>query len=172
MSEPIKIRPFKAEEWQIYRAIRLQALKDSPDAFGSTFEASKRRPDSDWQERLASVAATTELPLFATVADQPAGLAWAMIEAQQPNITHIYQMWVAPAYRRRGISQQLMTSALDWAEQQGTSEVVLEVTCGNKPAEALYSSLGFRVFGEPVQVRPDSPLMEVSMRLALPRKPR
>jgi len=44
---------FAPHEWRIYRDLRLRALADSPDAFGSTFERERDRPDAEWADRLA-----------------------------------------------------------------------------------------------------------------------
>jgi|GEM_PF-5310402 len=38
MPEEITIRKASADQWQLYKQIRLAALQDSPDAFGSSFE--------------------------------------------------------------------------------------------------------------------------------------
>jgi len=34
----LSIRPFRAEEWPAYRALRLRALADAPDAFSTTLD--------------------------------------------------------------------------------------------------------------------------------------
>ncbi len=54
--------------------------------------------------------------------------------------THIMQVAVAPAYRRKGIAEQLSRRLLD--AKQG-SLLLLEVRESNHPAQALYAKLGF-----------------------------
>lgn len=76
MSSPT-VRPFSAEEWQAYRALRLGALADSPNAFGSLLEYEQPRSDEDWAIRLATgVGSPSDLPLLAEVGGVPTGLAW------------------------------------------------------------------------------------------------
>ena len=48
------IRRLRAEEWPEYRAIRLRALADAPDAFGSTHAVEQPKPDQYWMDRLAT----------------------------------------------------------------------------------------------------------------------
>src|SRR5690606_25154746 len=37
------IRAFHSDEWELYRSLRLAALAESPNAFGSTLDAEQRR---------------------------------------------------------------------------------------------------------------------------------
>lgn len=37
------IRGLKEQDWNLYKEVRLRALKDSPDAFGSTFDNEQKR---------------------------------------------------------------------------------------------------------------------------------
>src|SRR5262245_50792262 len=72
---------FSADEWRVYRDLRLRALADSPDAFGSTLAEETDRPDAEWARRLASGAdSETNLPVVAEVQGGPIGLAWGRID--------------------------------------------------------------------------------------------
>jgi hypothetical protein len=44
------IRRFDRDEWPTYRAVRLRALGDSPDAFGSTLAREEALTDAEWAE--------------------------------------------------------------------------------------------------------------------------
>ena len=46
------VRRFAANEWRVYRALRLHALRDAPDAFGSTLAREEAFPDDEWVQRL------------------------------------------------------------------------------------------------------------------------
>lgn len=46
------IRQFYPEEWSVYKGLRLAALTEAPDAFGSTVAAESGRSDADWQDFL------------------------------------------------------------------------------------------------------------------------
>ena len=54
---------------------------------------------------------------------------------------------VLPGFRGRGISRRLLRMLLREAGERGTRVFTLEVRAGNRPAIALYESLGFRTEG-------------------------
>ncbi|NJN50896.1 MAG: hypothetical protein HC809_03045 [Gammaproteobacteria bacterium] len=60
-----RIRTIEPEDWQQYRDLRLRALQDSPDAFGSTYADAKLLSDEQWQARVSNLSNTRDLPLFA-----------------------------------------------------------------------------------------------------------
>lgn len=56
---------------------------------------------------------------------------------------YISNVAVAPAYRRRGVADALITALLACSEEWGLAFVTLEVRAGNEPAKALYTKHGF-----------------------------
>jgi hypothetical protein len=60
--------------------LRLRALADSPDAFGSTLAQEQDRDDAHWAARLAAGVEALSLPLVAELGAEPVGLAWARID--------------------------------------------------------------------------------------------
>jgi len=66
--------------------------------------------------------------------------AWpAMPRAPQARRATILNMYTHPAYRRRGIARQLMTTMIDWLIAQGFCEVSLHASDFGRP---LYEQLG------------------------------
>ncbi|MEZ5892267.1 MAG: GNAT family N-acetyltransferase [Parvularculaceae bacterium] len=55
----------------------------------------------------------------------------------------LYDLFVAPAARRQGVAVQLMNRARDHAMETGAAWLKLETALTNKPAQALYESLGW-----------------------------
>ena len=144
----MSVRRFVPAEWQLYRALRLAALKDEPDAFLATYAEALEYPDSEWQTRLNVAKNATDFPMCAEWKREPAGLAWARINGDKPAIASLFSVWIAPDYRRRGLAQAILDAAENWAVAQGATELQLEVTCGNVAAESLYRSAGFVDLGE------------------------
>lgn len=168
MSPVPSVRSFVASEWRAYRDVRLRALADSPDAFGSTYESEKADLDADWAARLArGTASESELPLLAEMGRTPAGLAWVIVNDTDASIANLYQMWVAPEFRGRGLGRMLLDAAIDWARSRKLRALVLGVTRGNSPATRLYANAGFKPFGSPAPLRPGSALLLQTMRLDL-----
>jgi len=70
------MRETVADNWQALRDIRLEALRDAPTAFGSTYEREVLRGEAHWRDRIARggtfLAFVAEVPEVA--ATEPAGL--------------------------------------------------------------------------------------------------
>ena len=60
----------------------------------------------------------------------------------------IVNLAVLPAYRRRGAGRALLTYVRADARTRGCGRILLEYEKGNRAAEALYCSEGFRTVGE------------------------
>jgi len=56
----------------------------------------------------------------------------------------IYDVWVAPDRRGKGVGKFLIEWASDWARQRGYRKIKLEVSETNDRARHVYESLGFR----------------------------
>ena len=156
------LRALVPDEWSTYRALRLAALRDAPDAFGSTLAAEQ------WRDRLAQAQTSgADLPLVAVVQGQAVGLLWAKVDADDARVVHLFQMWVAPEARGQGLGKALLAHAIAWARSVGARCVQLGVTSGDTPAARLYASAGFHAVGAEVALREGSDLRSRTMRLAL-----
>ena len=154
-------------QWLAYRDIRLAALQEAPDAFGSTYAESILYTDAQWQGRLQDLNPATDLPM--TILDEGSFvcLGWARIEQPDLLVANLYSMWVAPSHRGRGLGRDLVNAAIDWAKAKGMERLELDVTLGNNAAESLYLSMGFVPVGDPVPLRAASDLLEQLMRRRL-----
>ena len=56
---------------------------------------------------------------------------------------YISNVAVAPAYRRQGVADALISALMTRAEELALAFVTLEVRAGNEPAKALYAKHGF-----------------------------
>lgn len=164
------VRRFAADEWQIYRDLRLRALADAPDAFARTHSEEADYPDERWEARLADGAGlASALALVGESAGKPVGLGWGRIDPSTPEEAHVYQMWVAQEARAHGIGRMLLEAIVEWASASNAHSLSLGVTCGDTPALRLYRAAGFEPVGEPEPLRPGSALLAQTMTLPLPR---
>jgi ribosomal protein S18 acetylase RimI-like enzyme len=164
----LTVRRLGAHEWRAYRDLRLRALGDAPDAFGTTLEVARRHGDAHWAERVSVGAGSArELPLVAEDGGRLVGMVWATIDPALPETAHVIQMWVAPESRGQGCGAMLLDEAVRWSREAGARNVVLRVTCGDTPAWRLYARAGFAAVGEPEPIRPGSAQLAQPMRLAL-----
>lgn len=163
----IVIRTLQPHEWALYRDLRLAALADAPDAYGSTLEDEQDRTPQAWAERLARATEGRDHPLVADVGGEPGGLAYAKFSAAEPDVVDIFQMWVKPAARGQGVGAALLGEAIGWARANRARMVRLGVEAGNPAAVRLYVRAGFVNAGEPKPMRAGSHLLEQTMVLAL-----
>ena len=145
-------------DWAALRAVRLAALADAPQAFGSTTAREQGFGEDEWRRRVASA------PTFiAWRADEPVGLVAVVGRPQDgPGPQdgpaprdgpapvaewELVSMWVSPDARGSGAADLLVSAAVDAARAESAQRVVLWVADGNARARAFYVRAGFRVVG-------------------------
>lgn len=169
----ITVTRFTPQQWLIYRALRLASLEEAPDAFGALLSEQQDWPDMLWKMRLeAGIFSDDAYPLLAQCDGGPAGLAWGKIEGKTSAenaspIVHIYQVWVAPAYRGRGIANALLTEIIAWARTKNARAVQLSVALTAATATRLYQRAGFVQSGPPERLRANAALLTQPMQLPL-----
>lgn len=156
----VKIRVLTPRDGPLYKAVRLNSLEDSPDAFCSTYEQEAVLSDGEWQTRLdLKLRGLDARPLIAELAGQAVGLAWGVIHEPDSKTAHIYQMWVSPAQRGKGIATSLLSEITTWAFNKGCECIVLAVTTSNESAVSLYTSSGYIPTGSLEELRGGSALL-------------
>lgn len=155
------VRQIRPDEWREYRAIRLAALAESPDAFGSSLADEQVFPDERWQERAAG---STERAAFVALDDKRwVGLAGSYLPGDPPADTELVSMWVDPIARGSGIGRALVEAVAAWAADRGLSTIGLWVTESNDAAIRLYERCGFTDKGERQPLPSNPALREVRM---------
>ena len=140
--EGYEIERLQADDWERFYAIRIRALTEAPDAFGSTLEETQSRPVGHWRERLEESSSAT------FVACEQASDVGLVVGApfwgeEREGAAGLYSMWVAPEARGRGIGSALVSTVSSWAQTLGYMDIYLDVADENAPAIALYESQGF-----------------------------
>lgn len=129
------------DDWQLWRKLRLAALAEAPEAFGSTLADWSGLGDTEqrWRARLANVP----LNLALTMGGEPVG----MVSATAPGFdeeVELISLWVAPAGRGRGVGDEALRQVAAWAHDQHPGhDLVLSVRTDNRPARALYDRHDF-----------------------------
>jgi len=147
-------------DWATLRDIRLAALADAPDAFGSVYADQVRFTEDDWRARIAR-GGTFLAYLPEIDASEPVGLAGGYEE--EPGLVDLISMWVRPQARGHGVGAALIAAVIDWARARDATAVHLWVTEANSHARQLYQRSGFSLTSErqPLPSHPD--LGEVGM---------
>ncbi len=148
-SEGMIVCKLPPEEWEAYKALRLEALLNEPRAFGSSYAEAKEKPDSYWKSRLENVEARNgNWLLFAKEQGDLRGMIGAFAK-DDPAVAVIVSVYVSRAARGRGVSRALMTAMLGALGGSEAVKVVrLTVNREQRAAVALYQKFGFEVIGE------------------------
>ena len=125
------------------RKIRLEALAEAPEAFGSTLDRERARTVADWQKWL-----TPSATFVLETHSGPKGIVAGVPDADDASVVHLMAMWVHPILRGTGAGSALVHAVLDWAEGQGASLVRLQVMDSNVHARRLYERCGFKATGQ------------------------
>ena len=143
----MNIRRLSASDAPAFRALRLVALLDTPEAFVVSHEEEKDQPLAHFEKRLLVRPGHAVFGAFD--GDTLVGIAGLSRETllQTAHKGHVWGMYVAAAARGHGVARELMSAALAEARATpGIAKVTLSVDSANVAAIALYESLGFVVF--------------------------
>lgn len=146
----LPVRRLSPDEWRTWRTARLAALAEAPYAFSSSLEKERDYRESDWRSWLDPSRG------LKVVAGDTAGLVGAWTPGDRNGAVELYSMWVAPAWRGRGVGDLLVSEVLQWAREHRHTRVDLWVVEGNHVATSLYSRHGFR-HTEECQSHPNDP---------------
>ncbi|MBZ4322413.1 GNAT family N-acetyltransferase [Streptomyces huiliensis] len=150
------VRLLLPDAWRLYRSVRLAALADAPEAFGSTWAAEHAFTEEKWRERLSR-----RTTFLAERDGAPCGLAGTVPAG--PRTAELVSFWVAPTARGTGAADLLLDAALTWTATHGHTELRLWVTEDNPRAERFYLRHGFTRTGDSQPVRPNEPRLEHAM---------
>ncbi len=145
----VSIRLMLPDEWYLHKEVRLQALLESPHAFGSSYEVEAKRSNSEWQQVIETALASGKNHVYlAENVGVVCGLVWCKLSAREAGLAEIFQMWVNPKHRGIGVGEKLLQAAIECARNHSMDRISLEVTVTNYAAAAFYQSQGFQQAGE------------------------
>lgn len=144
MAEPCFLT---ADDWRLWRDVRLRSLSDAPDAYGSTYDREAAYDEAAWRawvERAHPVVIGEESPV-----------ACGGILVTDGGEALVIAMWVAPDHRGEGLSRAILDALVGWARERDLP-VVIGHNRANPVAAAAYRSYGFVPTGESEPLRPGS----------------
>jgi GNAT superfamily N-acetyltransferase len=129
--------------------LRLRALREEPESFGSAYEESVQRPPEEMARRLRPDPATGIVTLGAF---DPGliGMVGLLREngLKMQHKAMIWGMYTVPEVRGRGVGRALLAAILAHARTvAGLEQVYLAVVTTRPVARHLYESFGFVTYG-------------------------
>ncbi|GAA5145716.1 hypothetical protein GCM10023340_15520 [Nocardioides marinquilinus] len=161
----VDLRRVTADDWTLLRDVRLRALAEAPDAFGTTLAQAHELGHDEWRSRAGNNGGCT----LVAVDRDGRGLAMggAFAPDDRPTV-FVWGMWTDPAARGHGLGARLLDALVAWCRADGRyAEVRLHVTEGNDAARRLYVRSGFEPTGTWEPLREGSPLRIEELRLPL-----
>jgi ribosomal protein S18 acetylase RimI-like enzyme len=136
----VRIDRLSPQDDQRSRSIRLQALQEAAESFGSTFDTEVNFTQENWQRRLERSDAVT---FVASEEGDDIGTVVGVADPEHPGEAALVAMWVAPETRGRRVGEALVQAVIDWARSEGYKAVRLAVADHNASAQRLYDRTGF-----------------------------
>lgn len=139
-----QIRRISTAEMNVFRQIRLEALRCEPEVFASVYTDWLKFSDAEWNARM-------NIPIFvAFVEDKPVGLM-ALKRLTPPKMMHratLMMVYINRRFRGSGLAAMLLDAVVSFAENNGITQIELGVRADNASAIRFYLSSGFIRVGD------------------------
>ncbi|NTG51371.1 GNAT family N-acetyltransferase [Agrobacterium rhizogenes] len=139
----IVIRHISADEFDIFRRIRLEALRVEPSSFASSAEDWEVLTDEEWCRRLSD-------PVFVAFRDdQPVGVM-GLLRQRSSKMAHratLIMVYVRKDLRGTGLAKDLLDTVIAHALSDGIVQLELVVSAENPKAVSFYRREGFSEIG-------------------------
>jgi ribosomal protein S18 acetylase RimI-like enzyme len=136
----VSVRRLGEADLAAFQAIRLEALREAPEAFGSSHAAWAALPEAEWHRRLAAMA------VFASYeAAEPVGLI-GLMPHPGPRSGHrgtVLMVYLREGFRGQGRAAALLEAVVAEARARRIRQLELNVAEENLAARRLYERAGF-----------------------------
>jgi ribosomal protein S18 acetylase RimI-like enzyme len=145
----LNIKRLHASDAEQYWNLRLEALKQNPEAFATSYEEAIQRKNPI--ERVAGNLEQEENYTFGAFDQEELVGMVTVLQEQNEKMQHranIFAMYVTPKMRGEGVGKALLNEVVNQARTiEGIEKLNLSVVASNEKAKRLYSGMGFKVFG-------------------------
>ena len=157
------VRRAVQDDWEQFRALRLEMLADTPIGFGERLETAQLRGEADWRLRTERIG--EENVRFAAIAGEGEWIG-TMGGYVEPDVAGpmLYGVYVTPRFRGGGfgVTDALLTAVEEWAATRSPT-LRLDVHADNLRARAAYAKRGFVLTGKTLPYELDTSQFEVEM---------
>ncbi len=131
-----------SKDSHMYRDLRLESLKLSPESFGSSYEEQSQLPKLFF-EKLIEEQCETHVMIGAFENGQLVGLC-GLIPTDSGDSLEVVQMYVSASARGKSVGQQLLSKACSILSSRLEGKLELTVYVNNDAAIASYEKFGFK----------------------------
>jgi len=165
--DDISLTPFTLEDWEEFRAIRLEALKAHPNYFLWKYEDCVDQPQSFWQERL-SFPRQEIYGLYSSV--KIVGLTGVFSHRDYPDgkTADFGMSYIRPDFRGEKLSRLFYEARIGWARTNYFDRILVSHHAENIRSKNAMLRFGFAPIGGHERTWPDgSVAMDVEYELRL-----
>jgi GNAT superfamily N-acetyltransferase len=149
-----EVRSLTSKDAAGFQVLRLRSLRESPEAFGSSYDEEVSRPLTTVAERLEAALTPNARVVFGAFADGTLIGAIGCVQESRVKSRHkavIWGMYVTPEARGHGVGRALLDRVVAEARSWPNVErIVLSAVERANAARALYVSVGFKPYGREV----------------------
>lgn len=162
------IRRLRATDLELYRAIRSEALRTVPDAFGETLDVFESRSEQELRTWfVGTVEDPDRLILVEEAEGEPRGMCGVGSVEDDPATGFLWGMFVSARARGRGVGRMLLSEGVAWLTGRGARRLRADVAAPNDDAIRFYRAAGFSVRENTGVLRPGSDVPVHRVELAL-----
>ena len=162
-----EVRRIVPDDWPALRALRLEALADTPLAFLETLEAARALGDEVWRARAARGSVGGDAAQVVAAEDGSGRALATCLAFVSDERVWLGAVYVTPVARGHGLVAAMLEQVAAWARAQGQDALLLEVHEDNGAARRAYERLGFVPTGARRPYPLDPTREELEMRLEL-----
>jgi GNAT superfamily N-acetyltransferase len=159
----VTLAPVTADNAETFKAVRLRALADAPNAFGSTYAREAQFTHAEWLARIERWNGVRGIGFLAMDAGEGCGIAGGLLAEDDAPRATLVSMWTAATHRQSGVGRLLVDAVANWARLRGVRALNLTVVSTNEAAIRFYRRLGFAMTGRTDPYPNDPALLEYEM---------
>lgn len=146
----VTIRPAVPGDAAGVLELRLESLKQHPEAFAADYASTAAEPVQAWTDRITRYAKDdTGIIYLALAEDQLIGMT-GLYRGNYPKVRHngnIWGVYVKESWRGFQIADVLIRDCINWAQTRKMQMVKLGVITSNTSAIRCYVRCGFSTYG-------------------------
>lgn len=166
MSENYLIEQLEQDDWQLLKAIRLEALSLEPNSFGSNYQKEAPYEEQEWR---AFVGNGKDRAIFVLKGDDEViGVTGIVRSGEQQQEAVLIASYIRREHRGKGLSRLLYEARLNWASRNNFSSVIVSHRESNIASKMANQKFDFQYTGEEDKVWIDGKNeKQIMYRLAL-----
>jgi len=152
------IRLFLPGDASLYRAMRLEALKNEPGVYGANYAEEAALPESAWTEKINDPRRAC-FGLYAD--DELIGITGVIIDKDDTGKGHMIQSYIRKAYRELGLSAILYKARIAWAQGRKLTGLAVGHKESNLASKAANQHFAFMYSHSEARTWPDGSTEEI-----------